>query len=63
MKLKDEDKKMLKELCDEHKIQSAKVLRLLETVQEYEFKDRRIGIYDALKDIIKLDMSGVGYEV
>jgi hypothetical protein len=63
MKLKEEDKKLLKELCDEYKVQYAKVLQLLETVREYEFKDRRTGIYDALKEIIKSDMSGVSHEV
>ena len=63
MKLKGEDKKLLKELCDEQKIQYEKVLRLLETVLEYEFRDRRTGIYDALKEIIKVDMSGVSHEV
>jgi hypothetical protein len=31
----------------------AKVLKLLETVYEYEFKDRRTGVYDALREILK----------
>ncbi|MBD3339594.1 MAG: hypothetical protein GF353_10820 [Candidatus Lokiarchaeota archaeon] len=63
MKLKEEDKKILRELCDEYKIRYEKVVRLLETVREYEFKDRRTGIYDALKEIIKSDMTGVSHEV
>lgn len=63
MKLKEEDKKLLRELCEEHEIKYEKVVRLLDTVREYEFKERRAGIYDALKDIIKSDMSGVNHEV
>ncbi len=56
MKLIDEDKKLLKELCAQHKVSYKKVIKLLETEQEYEFKDRRTGIYDALREILKTDM-------
>ncbi len=56
MKLKDEDKQMLKELCIQYNISYEKMLRLLDTTKEYEFKDRRAGIYDALKEIIKSDL-------
>ncbi len=31
-----------------------KVLKLLETVREYEFKERRHGVYDALREILKM---------
>jgi len=53
MKLSEEDKRMLRELCDQQKVNYDKVLKLLDTVKEYEFKDRRTGIYDALREIIK----------
>ena len=53
MKLTSEDKQMLKELCDQHEVSYEKILKLLDTVRDYEFKDRRIGIYDALREILK----------
>lgn len=52
MKLSAEDKKTLQELCLQHQVSYEKVLKLLDTIQEYEFKERRTGIYDALRDII-----------
>ena len=56
MKLKEEDREMLKELCRQYQVSDEKVLRLLETIREYEFKDRRTGVYDALTEIIKTDL-------
>lgn len=56
MKLKDEDKQLLKELCIQYNVSYEKMLRLLDTTKEFEFKDRRTGIYDALSEIIKSDM-------
>jgi len=56
MKLKEEDKDLLKELCRQFQVSDEKVLRLLETIKEYEFKDRRTGVYDALTEIIKSDL-------
>ena len=56
MKLSEEDKRMLRELCEQQKVSYDKVLKLLDTVKEYEFKDRRTGIYDALREIIKGDL-------
>jgi len=53
MNLSDDDTKLLKELCDQHSVSHEKVLKLLATVREYEFKDRRTGVYDALRDILK----------
>jgi hypothetical protein len=43
----------LEELCEQHGVNHAKVLKLLEAIQEYEFKDRRTGVYDALREILK----------
>jgi len=52
MKLSSEDKQLLKELCDEHEVNQEKVLKLLEVVHDYEFKERRTGVYDALREIL-----------
>ncbi len=57
MKLKEEDREMLKELCRQYQVSDEKVLRLLETIREYEFKDRRTGVYEALTEIIKSDLN------
>lgn len=53
MNLSDEDKQLLGELCGENNVSRDKVLKLLQTVSEYEFKDRRTGVYDALREILK----------
>lgn len=55
MNLSVEDKKLLKELCHQHDISYNKVIKLLETVHEHEFKERRTGIYDVLREILKGD--------
>lgn len=55
MKLTESDQKLLKELCIEYNINYFKVITLLNKVKEYELKDRRSGIYEALKSIIKSD--------
>jgi len=52
MNLSDQDKLLLEELCVQHDVNIEKVLKLLTTVREYEFKDRRTGIYNALRNII-----------
>ena len=53
MNLSGEDKRLLEELCAQHNVNKAKVLRLLKAVYEYEFKDRRTGVYDALREILE----------
>jgi hypothetical protein len=53
MNLSIEDQNLLKELCQEHCINFDKVIKLLETVRDYEFKERRTGVYDALREILK----------
>lgn len=53
MKLSSGDAVLLKELCIQQQVSFEKVIQLLDTVQEYEFKERRTGIYDALRDILK----------
>ncbi len=53
MNLSVEDKRLLEELCEQHGVSKDKVLKLLETIREYEFKDRRTGVYDALREILR----------
>jgi len=59
MNLSDEDSRLLDELCQQHGVSKEKVLKLLDAVREYEFKDRRTGVYDALREILKSKPSGV----
>ena len=53
MNLSNEDKQLLEELCQQNSVSSEKVLKLLDAVRDYEFKDRRTGVYDALREILK----------
>ena len=53
MKLSQEDRQLLDELCRQNNVSLAKVRKLLETVYDYEFKERRTGVYDALREILK----------
>ncbi len=53
MNLTNEDKRLLEELCQQHDVSTEKVIKLLDTVRDYEFKERRTGIYDALREILK----------
>ena len=57
MNLSGDDKRLLEELCGQHGVSHEKVLKLLETVYEYEFKDRRTGVYDVLREILKSNPS------
>jgi hypothetical protein len=52
MNLTTEDQRLLEELCQQHKVSFDKVVKLLDTVREYEFKERRTGVYDALREIL-----------
>lgn len=53
MNFSTEDSQLLDELCQQHGVSKAKVLMLLDAVRDYEFKDRRNGVYDALRAILK----------
>lgn len=53
MKLSQEDQRLLDELCRQNNVSLAKVRKLVETVYDYEFKERRTGVYDALREILK----------
>lgn len=57
MNLNAEDKRLLEELCQQHDVSFEKVTKLLDTVLDYEYKDRRTGIYDALREILKSGQS------
>jgi len=58
MNLSGEDKQLLDELCRQNGVSRDKVLKLLQTVYEYEFKDRRTGVYEALREILKSKPGG-----
>ena len=53
LRVLDEDWRLLQEPCEQRGVSAEKVLKLLDVVRDYELKDRRTGIYDALKDIPK----------
>lgn len=53
MNLSTEDKRLLEELCEQHGVNPDKVVKLLDTVRDYELKERRTGVYDALREILK----------
>lgn len=52
MKLSDEDLQLLNELCFQNNVNFNKVRKLLETVHDYEFKERRTGVFEALRKIL-----------
>ena len=53
MKISQEDQRLLDELCRQNNVSRTKVRKLLETVYDYEFKERRTGVYGALREILK----------
>jgi glutamate mutase epsilon subunit len=61
--MKQEDNELLQAMCTQYNISFEKVEKLLATVKEYQFKDRRTGVYDALKEIIKSDLKKSNNEV
>ena len=63
MEKKQEDNELLKEMCTQYNVSFEKMQKLLATIKEYQFKDRRTGVYEALKEIIKSDLKSVNHEV
>ena len=59
MNLSEEDRQLLDELCRQNNVDLNKVLKLLKTVYDYEFKERRTGVYDALREILKTNSGRV----
>lgn len=53
MKLSADDQQLLDDLCRQNNVSRDKVSKLIETVYDYEFKERRTGVYDALREILK----------
>ena len=51
--MSNEDLELLGELCRQHDLDARKVVRLLETIREFDFKDRRTGVYDALREVLR----------
>lgn len=60
MKFKEEDIQLLRELCNQYNVSFEKMLNLLDTTKEFEFRERRAGIYDKLSEIIKSDHKASG---
>jgi hypothetical protein len=48
-----EDRRLLDELCEQHGVRPEKVQALLAIVRDFQFKDRRTGVYDALREVLK----------
>ena len=53
MNMTPDDGRLLAELCEQHGASADKVRKPLDAVRDYEFKDRRTGVYDALREILK----------
>ena len=47
-----EDEDLLKNLCKTYNLSYKKVNLLLDVIKDYEMREKRMGIYDALKEII-----------
>lgn len=57
MNLTSEDEQLLAELCGEHEVNFDKVVKPLQIVCEHQFIDRRTGIYDALREVVRAEFS------
>lgn len=53
MRLSVEDQRLLEDLCRQQGVSYEKVNQLLEVEQDFEFKERRTGVFDALRKILK----------
>lgn len=60
MKLSEEDLQFLDELCLQNNVNFNKTRKLLDTVYDYEFKERRTGVYDVLRKILKSSPAAEG---
>ena len=57
------DNDLLKNLCDQYDLSYEKMIELLDTEKVYQLKDRRTGVYDALKKVIKSNSKPVYDEI
>lgn len=55
MKLSETDYKLLKQLCDDNNVSCDKVIKLLDIVYQNEFKNRRFGVQEELKNILRAE--------
>ena len=62
MNLTTEDERLLEELCEQHGVSASKVQQLLVAIQDFEFKDRRTGVYDALREILKAETPPLSHD-
>lgn len=53
MNIPENDLETLKELCEQLDVNYEKVLQLLKIEKDYDLRDKRVGIFDALKDVLK----------
>jgi hypothetical protein len=53
VELSIEDQRLLEDLCRQNGISYKKVQELLAVEQGFEFKERRTGIYEGLKEVLK----------
>lgn len=51
--LSEKDRKILEEICKKNNISLELVENLLRIEKEYQLKERRIGVFDKLKEIIE----------
>lgn len=56
MESNNTDNALLQQLCAQYDVKLEKVNQLLEIIKDYQFRDRRNGVYEALKEIIKSDI-------
>lgn len=53
MQMSEEEKEILSKLCDEYNVSFEKAKKLIEIEKKFEPMERRIGIYDDLKQVIR----------
>jgi len=56
MESNNTDNALLQQLCTQYGVKFEKVQQLQDTIKDYQFRDRRNGVYEALKEIIKSDI-------
>jgi hypothetical protein len=56
MNLSNEDRKLLRDMCQEHNVSFDKIIKLIDVNRQFQFKERRSGIYEAIYEIITSDI-------
>jgi len=52
------DKELLMDLCRKHGVNPAVVEELFKIEREYQFRDRRHGVYERLRECIRTSIKG-----